>query len=534
MINNTINKRLLNLNIALSRIFYEDNLLKISSLKRSVNIDSYAGKFMSLFFQYLANDLKDMSKEHQAKLNELKTNEPVLSDELIEKINKINKEISKIGSGYGINNADEYSDVLSDGALFDSIPEEITGKLNKFYRQYMSIKSKSGILDRPREVNLSSWKNGIIKIYIKPNRSTNAIEVFYENETRGSSKKLIKEQPLNEGGSKFFTDDELKIFLASGHVINVHLRNVDGGDERIRSGAVTGGDWVVYNASIPYDKRKPGVLIRGIEGLYNNLLEFIVHESTHVQQFAILDKASEIAQDISMDDLAKSFNRPNKEYSVWSVDSNKSPLITDLGYINTKNKKVRDDWVKSISDEEKQIFEDEDDENDEEPEGILPAVPEDFDSLESLLNRRLGRCPDVLELARREISLKLEEDKDLNYIAEVFKYRDMCDDEKKSILSKNESETHHKNIKKSPATTAERYVKYISQPHEVEAHIRGWRSNLKGTGKSLAYFFGKNIADGLGSLDNISEVWSLFEAAYRRLGYPEKDLGTYDDVLSAT
>jgi hypothetical protein len=541
MISDTISKKLLNLNIALSRIFYEDDLLKISSLKRSVNIDSYAGKFMSLFFQYLANDLKDMSKEHQEKLDELnrlKANKPALSDEVTKQLDEINKKISKIGAAYGINNTDKYQEILwdSDGTRFDSIPGEITGKLNRLLKQYNNISSKSEASEPPREVSLSSWKNGIIKIYIKPNRSTNAIEVFYENEPRGSSKKLIKEQPLNEGGSKFFTDDELKIFLASGHVINVHLRNADGGDEKIRAGAVTGGKWVVYNPSISYDKRDPGLLIFGIELLYNDLLDYIVHESTHVQQFAILDKASEIAQDISLDDFNQSFNRPNKEFSYWEIDKDKLPLITDRGYVNTKNKKLRDDWVKSISVEEKQghenVYED-----DEDLESMPPIVPEDedFDSPESFLNRQLGRCPEVLEIARREILQKLKEDKDLDYIAEVFKYRDMCDDEKKSILSKNKSETFHKekDIEKPRLTAVQRYTEYISQPVEVEAHIRGWRSKLKGTGKTLAHFFGSYVAKGLGSPDNISKVWSLFEAAYRRLGYPEKDLGTYDEVLSA-
>ena len=553
--NKNINKKLSTLNIALNSILGKDKISKKSSLKRSVDIESYSAKILGLFFPYLANDLKEMAQEHSAIMKPPEAKQ--LVPESVEELDKINKKISEIGSKYGINNADEYYDVLNDAARFNSIPDEITQKINRHYNKYKKIKAgPKDLTEQKTTIKLRNyfikWKNAIIKIYIKPNRAGNKIQVFYENGARGSSKELIKEQSFSNEDLKFFSSEELKIFLASGHVFNIHLRNFHGGDKPFKSGAVTGGDWVVYNAPIQYKDWMPNYLLGNISALYKNLLELVVHESTHVQQFSIGEKAHNISQDMSMEEYALGLNRPNKEYSEWYPDTSSSlPLITDRTYVNTHNKKVRDNWVKSISSEKKLIADDEDITDDyedgevttedhkdnkvttednfkyEDVKGLFDSSPE---GIEYWVNQRLRACPEIADLAKRELSLKAEKGERLNMLVELFEYKDMCEDEKKSILSNNKSETYH--TQKDRMNTNS-YVKYISKPDEVEAHIRGWRSNLKGSGKTLAYYFGHNYAASLGDDKTISEVWKLYEDAYKRLGYPQKDLGTYSEVLSS-
>jgi hypothetical protein len=474
---NSINKKLNILKRTLAAVLNKDIFLKEASLQRSVDITSYGRKVLNLFFPYLADRIVELSESHKEAYYKV-------TEDFHKEKNRINSRISDIGSQYGINSIDDM--FILEGE--HNIPEDVEDELLEL----------EDLMDNTSIYFDTGWKNKIIKISFEKDRTRNIIKVFYKGIDPNSSKTLIKEISLD-----IFSDEEKKIFLETGHAFNLHLRDVAGGNEKIQGGAVAMRSGVtLYNPTIFYDNYAPYLITNNISKLYDEILEQIVHESTHIQQFIleqkVFDRASEMGP-ISEDDDFKA-------------------LITDRGYIRSKDPNILERWIRNNIKFDDIIEEDDEDIPDyEEP--TSEASEGKFDVLSSLFGKR---CPEIYALAMQEFD-------GTNAMDLLFKYKDHCSDEADQRRANNESETYHKEIKESGE---ESLKKYFAQPIEIEAFIRGLRAINKGKNKTFASSFSEHIASRFKDMDTASELWELYKQGYKRLNYPEKDLGTDQQALS--
>lgn len=487
---NNINKRLNILNRALTIIAGQKEIKKISSLQRSVDITSYGRKVLNLFFPQLADYLVEMSKNQSTLMMSSVS-------ETRKKIKKLEEQAISLGSPWGLSSMSEMEEFESK----PNVPADILKKIHSLEDKYHALIEK--------QYSENSWKNKKLKVYLQPQKMKNKIEVFLSGPEEGSEKKLINTQDIS-----IFTDEERKIFLNSGHIFNIHLRNVAGGDDPIRGGAVTSASgYIVYNPSIFYSKASPSILKRNISVLYDDILELIVHESTHQQQFLLRDRVSDLLD--YYPELGVISEEEGADYA---------PLISDRGFINYKDQEKVRDWITSKFkfEEEEELPEIPDElpeESDEDDESKNLHEPKD------LIEMILYKCPDILSLARKEIEQNPEKD----FMQIVFKYRAACNEEKQLKRTEEQSESYHKTTGMSKD---DEIKKYYLDPVEIEAHIRGFRATLKGTGKSLATEFCSNIAPAFSDIDSLKEVWNAYKEMYKRLNYPEKDLGEDSAVLA--
>jgi hypothetical protein len=487
-----INKKLHTLNKALEVIIGKKELRKISSFQRSIDITSYGRKVLNLFFPQLADELVEMSN-NQSKL--------IMSsiEETRKKLQKLEDKAVSLGSPWGLTSLSEMEEFESRA----DVPDDIIKKIHSIEDKYHNLMD--------RQFNQNNWKNKKLKVYLQPQQMKNKIEVFLSGVGEESEKKLINTQDLS-----IFTDEERKIFVNSGHIFNIHLRNMAGGDDPIRGGAVTGSlGYTVYNPSIFYSKKYPHLLKQNISKLYNDILEFIVHESTHQQQFLLRERVSDLLYDY-----------PELGLLSEEEDADYSPLVTDRGFINYKDKEKVKNWITS-----KYRFEEEEEELPFLPDELPEETSEDSSEFvhpyegKSLVEMILYKCPNALSLAKEEIEKNPEQD-----IMEIaFKYRDACNEERQLNRTEEQSESYHKTTGMSQDNEIKEY--YLN-PVEIEAHIRGFRSILKGTGKSFATQFCSNIASRFSDGDVLKEVWNAYKEMYKRLNYPEKDLGEDSAALA--
>ncbi len=476
---NSINKKLNILKRTLAAVLNEDIFLKEASLQRSVDITSYGRKVLNLFFPYLADRIVELSKSHKEAYYKV-------TEDFHKEKNRINSRISDIGSQYGINSIDDMFILEGD----HNVPADVEDELLEL----------EDLMDNTSIHFDTGWKNKIMKISFEKNRTRNIIKVFYKGIDPNSSKTLIKEVSLD-----IFSDEEKKIFLETGHAFNLHLRDVAGGNEQIQGGAVAMKRGVtLYNPTIFYDNYTPYLITNNISKLYDEILELIVHESTHIQQF-ILDE--------------EVFNKASEMGAVSEGNEHKV-LTTDRGYVRSKDPKILEEWIRNNIEFDDITEEDEDYEDMDDYEAPISEESEEkFDVLSSLLGKR---CPETFALAMQEFD-------GTNAMDLLFKYKDNCSDEADQRRANSESETYHKQIKESEE---ESLKEYFAQPIEIEAYIRGFRAVNKGKNKTFASSFSEHIASRFKDMDTASELWELYKQGYKRLNYPEKDLGTDQQALS--
>lgn len=488
---NIISKKLLSLNKALNLAGIKNVILKESSLQRSVDIVSYSRKVLNLFFPYLANQIVELSDEHKSFFENA-------TKDFNKKSNDKKKELEDMLNSVGLKTVDEFLDII-DFDLETNISKNDMDKISRLYNDCLK-------LNKEKQFQILSygknWKNKIIKIYLEKNKKKNKIYVFCKGIRKESTKSLINEFDLN-----IFSEEERRIFLETGHAFNIHLRSLAGGDERIEPGALatgSGGGITLYNCMIYYDLFNPNVLKNNINGLYQKILEYIAHESTHVQQFTLESNMLDVSSEVGS----------------ISYEDEFSPLVTDRGFINTKNKKVLHDWLrKNIS------FEEDEETYDYDETGIDIAENIEEEKALDVVEMLLYGCPEILAAAKKE----LEENPGIEKYDIINKYREDCSNFRNISATEKLSEEHHKDISES---TDDETKAYYSKPIEVEAFIRGFRASSMGRGISLASKFSKEVSPAFKNKRDASDVWNLYKAAYKRLNYPEKDLGTDTEALS--
>jgi len=495
---NSINKKLNTLRKTLSIILAEDIFLKEASFKRSIDITSYGRKILNLFFPYLADKIVELSDEHRKFYNSVQADYKKEADDKT-------KELMDMIKANGLESLEDLED-LEDGTsdLDIEIPKDNFEKMISLNRERHSIYNK---YRKIKDSYIKNFKNKIIKIYIEKSNVKNKIYVYYKGIGENSEKQLIKEVDLN-----IFKEEERKIFLQSGHAFNIHLRDSYGGDNEIRPGGLaTGSGVTLYNCMLSYNSYDANQIKKGIPGLYNTLLEYIVHESTHIQQFMLNELLTDRASEIG---------------SIHESDEFK-PLVTDRGYLNTKDENILGNWLrKNVK------FEEEDDENIVDNEEYTYEEYEENDSTYRFtLEGFLVNCPNALSAAKKELEENPEAGtSDIVNIA--MKYRNDCSNEKQSLRAEKYSEEYHTELDSLEDEDQDEEAKeYYSDPVEVEAFIRGFRAMSKGRGISLAANFALHISMAFKTKNVASEVWNLYKLAYKRFNYPEKDLGTDQQAL---
>ena len=486
-----VNKKLIYLNKALEISLGGGIFNKTSSLQRSVDITSYGRRVLNLFFPYLADELVEMSN-NQRKLMMPST------DEIKKKLNSLENEAVLLGSSWGLSSIQGIEELENK----PDVPLDILNKIHSIEDKYHALMEN--------QLNENYWKNKFLKIYLEPKKTKSKVDVYFKGIENGARKKIINTQELS-----IFTNEEKKIFLKSAHIFNIHLRNSEGGDSPVSSGAITSeSGYTVYNLSIFYSRYNPKFLKSNISKLYSDILELIVHESTHQQQFLLRDRVSDLLYDYP--ELGLISEEEGSDYS---------PLTIDRGSINYKNKDIVKRWIESkFKFEEEEPWDDEEYRTPDLSGNLESKAPEESteSEKEKLINMILRNCPDTLLLAKEEARNSNQNIEDI-----FFKYRDACSEERRINITEQISESYHKNREKS---TDFEVKKYYTDPVEIEAYIRGFRSILKGSGKPFATEFCKNIAANFSNINTSKEVWELYKEMYRRLNYPEKDLG--DDTTA--
>lgn len=504
-------KKLLELNNALNIALKDSSVIKNSSLKREVDINSYSRKVIGLFFPFIAEKLNLLSKEHESKL-EISNNK---IDNAKAKMEEIEEEALRIGSPWGMRS---FSDVMRLESN-DKIPKKDINKISILEDQYYQL--SNSIWDISPDI--SNWINAILKIYLHPNKVIGKIEVFYEGPEKSSKKIKIDEKDFD-----IFSQKEQEIFLRNTQVFNIHLRSEDREDELITGGAITGrSNFIVYNPTIYYDKSDPKVLIRNIEKLYQTIIELIAHESSHNQQF-----------NLEQDAIRKMLNMRLDDEDMWSVVA---PLITEKGYVRSKDRKEMEKWLKSkgigIAGTESK--------NDEwgiskspvmmpedpylTPESQSIAKKNELERKKSDIKAHMSGCPEQMLFALKEIELN----PDVRYLDLVDKYMEKCKNESMFHNAEDISREYHKNIMKEDEWERQKEDYYL-RPVEIEAHIRGARSELRITRKTMAEYFCTNIAYQFSNKNLVKNIWNEYKSMYRDLNYPEKDLGSDEDAIQCT
>jgi hypothetical protein len=482
---NNVDKKLLNLNKILASMGIENSFLKESALQRSVDMVSYSRKVLNLFFPYLADRLVEISEKHKALLEEEKIAQ---SQKILAKEIEIKRFLSSVNYQGSIG---EFLDELVDEII--SAPDDAYDNASRLEEEYNALKNQRL---EPKSVDL---KNKILKINFQ--KSKGKIKVFYKGIESGAKKILALEKDTD-----IFSKEEKKIFLETGHAFNIHLRNALGGDQEIREGAVAMGEGVtLYNVTIYYNLSNPSTLTNNISNLYSQLLEYIAHESTHVQQFILGEIAADYSAEIGSIDLKKS----------------RMPLAVDRGYLKSKDKKIRKNWI-----EQNIAFEEEEDNYDDILTEEQAVEKPKIDIIEIVFRG----CPELIERIRNE----LKKDKNLSEVDMVLKYGEECSDLRKSMRAEKKSEEYHKDMGESLGFSEKELSdkEYFSTPEEVEAFIRGFRARSMGKNITLAKNFHDDIAIRFNNKNIIFELWNLYKEMYNRLNYPRKDLGTNQDLES--
>lgn len=480
---NNVDKKLLNLKKILISMGIENTFLKESSLQRSVDMVSYSRKVLNLFFPYLADRVVEISEKHKELLEgeKIAQSQKILAKEI--EIKRFLSSVNYLGS------IGQFVDDLEDEII--SVSEEDYDEATNLENEYNALKNQRL---EPKSIDL---KNQILKISFQ--KSKGKIKVFYKGIESGAKKTLVLEKDTD-----IFSAEEKKIFLETGHAFNIHLRNVYGGDQQIREGAVAMGEGVtLYNVTIYYNLSNPSTLTNNISNLYSKLLEYIAHESTHIQQFILGEIASDYSNMLGSIDFEKS----------------KMPLAVDRGHLKSKDKKIRKNWI-----EKNIVFEEEEEDFDD----ILGEEEATEEPKIDVIELMFKGCPEIIERIRNE----LRENKNLSEVDMVQKYGEECLDLRKSMRAEKQSEEYHKGIDESIEASEQELNdrEYFSQPQEVEAFIRGFRASAMGKVITLAKNFFNNIAIAFENKDIIFELWNLYKEMYNRLNYPKKDLGTDEDI----
>jgi hypothetical protein len=282
-----------------------------------------------------------------------------------------------------------------------------------------------------------------------------------------------------------------------------------------REGAVALSEGAVgYSVRIDVDGQA-GYIAENIPKIYKTLLEFMVHENTHIQQSVLADELSDVNPGLI-----------NERYDAGE----------EIDFIELINKNKLN-----------QPYKWEEMEEEEEDLPPLEETPARELSLEEKIEKAFrmidmiikpAKCPD-LNLQEKSIARKLIEDGEEYQIVSVISSENYLECEKKA---KEERADELKEIVTEYHADPETDIgeseifNYYSRQIEVEAYIRGWRSRLSSSkGKeNLAKYFKKqfrSVPEEEMSRENLANLWNKFKDTYRKMNYPEKYLGTDEEAL---
>jgi hypothetical protein len=318
-------------------------------------------------------------------------------------------------------------------------------------------------------------------------------------------------------------EEEKRIFNHSESIFTIRFYPEGAWSRDAREGGVSTSEGAVgYSAFVRYND-KNGFIRGQIPELYSKLLQYIVHESTHVQQRILAEELDYI------DPVFLSKREIGGE----------SRNIVELIHKNR---------VSGRNAEEEDVEYDE-----EEVEFDIP-VARPAETLDGLMEEKIKKAFDLIDRRIKpdicpELNRK-EKENASKIIMEGGTYGELdlvlsenaqlCLDIKDKVNSDRAigGALSHLTTNKKKMT---KWFKYLSKPIEIEAFMRGWRAEMsvhgkRSGGRSFASYFGDIIkryaSSGNLTSEEVSDLWSRYKEVYKSLNYPEKYLGTDEEAIS--
>jgi hypothetical protein len=529
------------LNKALSMYFNDSVFLKESSLKRTMNIDSFCKKLIGLVFPKISEELK-LLKKNKTIGYLVSKNTSVFDKNTLKKFNKVSIELERLEE-----DSRKYCEVINEDyekikkEIFDIVAFGATKQLNELKKQLKLKHPNVDFIDQlllnlKKIEDLSSKKEDFesdLQYDMSNQQILNTLSFLFRKKFDKKNNKnnfdvYFKENISSKGeiisshdADIFFNNNQEKILFSTyGLAINL---NIIGGDKKIPRtlGYLDPATKVIIiNSSIKCFGAD--IDLSQLSELYKNMLDTIVHEYTHGEQVILGDEVmSQVSDPFNMYDppMDDDFEIPNA-------------LIHDRQILNQKNPELK----KKLFESRFLGYNKQDSSKDLSGDDIrysLSVPNVDVESsgrpdVELVLQQRLKNCPGYFEKLKNEYP---EEFKNIHLRKNISKLIDLAHKYKEMCESEGQAEIQSKTVLKDAdkkGMDKETYKKYLLSPSEIEAHLRGFRAQLKIRKIKLSEFIYEQYNNH--DKEELKEIWEEFKKVYRRYGYPEKDLGSDSDL----